>query len=350
MIKSVKIDQFVVGPSQPCFIIAEAGVNHNGDVEIAKRMIKVAAEAGANAVKFQTFKAEKLVTRDTPKAKYQQEAEVQTESQFEMLRRLELSCEDHTELMQYCKKQGILFMSTPFDEESADFLDQLGMEVFKVPSGEITNLPFLDHVGRIGRPMIISTGMSKLGEVEAALDTINRTGNHDLVLLHCVSDYPAQPRDVNLWAMKTMARAFRVPVGFSDHTMGIEVSLAAVAIGAIVIEKHFTLDRALPGPDHQASSVPEELKNLVRGIRVVESALGTGRKQPVASEKEIAQVVRRSLVAATDIPAGTVLADHMIAIRRPGTGLSPEKKKEIIGKRLKVALSAGTLLRWEILE
>jgi N,N'-diacetyllegionaminate synthase len=350
MIKSVKIDEFIIGPNQPCFVIAEAGVNHNGDIDLAKRMIKVASKAGANAIKFQTYKAEQLVTHDAPKAAYQQKTTAETESQYEMLKKLELSSEAYHELVQYCRKQGILFMSTPFDKESADFLVQIGMKVFKIPSGEITNLQFLDHVGRIGSPVIISTGMAKLGEVEAAVNTIEGTGNQNFILLHCVSDYPAKPQDANLRAMKTLEKAFGVPVGFSDHTPGIEVSLAAVALGASIIEKHFTLDRTLPGPDHQASLEPDELRALVRGIRIVESALGSGRKKPITSEEETARVVRKSLVAATDIPAGTVLTDPLIAVRRPGSGLSPEKKKEIIGKRLKVALPAGTLLRLEMLE
>jgi N-acetylneuraminate synthase len=350
MIKSIKISRWVVGSHHPCFLIAEAGVNHNGDIELAKQMIKVAAKAGANAVKFQTFNAERLVTRDAPKAAYQKNTTIEVESQFEMLKRLELSSEEFRKLLKYCKDQGILFMSTPFDEESADFLAQLGMEVFKIPSGEITNLPFLYYVACLRKPMIISTGMATLGEVEAAVSTIENAGNEEFALMHCVSNYPADPRDANLRIMKTIERSFGVPVGFSDHTPGIEVSLAAAAIGASIIEKHFTLNRKLPGPDHQASLEPDELDSLVRGIRTVESALGTGRKRPVDSEKDTAQVVRRSIVAIRDLVAGTKLTEELIALRRPGTGLPPAAKDAVIGRRVKVNISSGTLLQWEMLE
>jgi len=235
-------------------------------------------------------------------------------------------------------------MSTPFDEESADFLADLGVAVFKIPSGEITNLPFLRHVACRGKPMIVSTGMSYLGEVETAVRTIEEAGNYDFVLLHCVSNYPADPADVNLRAMQTMATAFGVPVGYSDHTLGIEVAIAAVALGACVIEKHFTLDRSLPGPDHRASLEPDELAVLVRGIRTVEAALGQGRKEPAASEANTAAVARRSLVAARDIPAGTVLTEEMLAIKRPGTGLPPAMLGHTLGRRTRVNMPAGTII------
>lgn len=349
MVTPIEIAGRRVGPDQPCFIIAEAGVNHNGDQKLAKQLVDVAVEVGADAVKFQTFNAERLVTPDAPKATYQLETTAASESQLEMLRRLELSPEVQRELMDYCRQRGILFMSTPFDEESADFLAELPVEVFKIPSGEITNLPFLGHVARKGKPMMVSTGMSNLGEVETAVRTIHTAGNQDLVLLHCVSNYPAQPRDANLRAMLTMAAEFSVPVGYSDHTPGIEVALAAVALGACVIEKHFTLDRTLPGPDHQASLEPQELDALVRGIRTVESALGHGRKEPAASEADIAAVARKSLVAARDMPAGVRLTDEMIAVRRPGTGLPPAMRRHIVGLTAKQDISAGALLTLEML-
>lgn len=348
--KSVQIARRNIGAGAPCFIIAEAGVNHNGDLNIARQLISVAAEAGADAVKFQTFTAESLVTKDAPKAEYQLRNTGAAESQYEMLRRLELTEDAHLELMSYCSAKGILFMSTPFDEESADFLDEIGVAVFKMPSGEITNLPFLTHVAGKGKPMIVSTGMADLNEVETAVRCIEAAGNPDLALLHCVSNYPAEPADVNLHAMKTMQSAFNVPVGFSDHTLGFEVTLAAVALGACVIEKHITMDRRLRGPDHAASLEPDELKQMVRAIRNVEAALGHGRKQPTAAEANTAAVARKSLIAARDLPAGTILKAELIAIRRPGTGLSPAMRTQLVGRKLRKNVQAGELLNLEMLE
>ncbi|MCI0645000.1 MAG: N-acetylneuraminate synthase [Chloroflexi bacterium] len=339
----------MVGPGQPVFVIAEAGVNHNGDLALAKKLVDAAVAARADAVKFQTFKAEKLISSHAPKAAYQQETTGAEESQLAMVKRLEMPYAAFRELYDYCRRQGILFMSTPFDEESADFLAGLGMAVFKAPSGEVTNLPFLAHVAAKGRPLILSTGMSYLGEVETAVRIIEATGNNDLVLLHCVSNYPADPADANLRAMQTLAAAFDRPVGYSDHTLGTEVALAAVALGACVIEKHFTLDRELPGPDHRASLEPEELAAMVRGIRIVERALGHGRKEPTASEANTADVARRSLVAAGDIAAGAVLTEEMIAIKRPGTGLPPAMRPYLVGRRARVAIPAGTLLTLDVI-
>ncbi len=347
--KTVEFGEIIVGEGHPCFIIAEAGVNHNGDPQFARRLVDIAVEAGANAVKFQTFNAERLVTPDAPKAAYQLETTGTSESQLEMLRRLELSPETHRELMDYCQQRKILFMSTPFDEESADFLAELSMGVFKIPSGEITNLPFLSHVARKGRPMVVSTGMSSLAEVEAAVRTIEEAGNRQLVLLHCVSDYPADPKDANLRAMHTMSEAFNVPVGYSDHTPGIDVALAAVTLGACIVEKHFTLDRNLQGPDHQASLEPGELAKMVRGIRTVEAALGDGRKEPAAREASAAAAARKSLVAVRDIPAGARLTEELIAIKRPGTGLAPAMRPRIIGLTAKQDIPAGALLTLEML-
>jgi N,N'-diacetyllegionaminate synthase len=334
---------------QPCFIIAEAGVNHNGSLETARRLIDAAVQAGADAVKFQTFKADRLVTSEAPKAKYQIHTTDATESQYEMLHRLELSFEAHCELMAYCQEKDILFLSSPFDEESADLLMKLEVAAFKIPSGELTNLPFLNYVARKGKPMIVSTGMAHLGEVEAAVHTIEEAGNQDLVLLHCVSNYPAEPADVNLRAMLTMATAFGVPIGYSDHTLGTEVALAAVAMGACVIEKHFTLDRNLPGPDHRSSLEPIELAAMVQGIRKVESALGHGRKEPVPNEAETTAVARKSLVAARDIPAGTKMTEELIAIKRPGTGLPPFMRPYLVGRTARTDIPAGTLLTLEML-
>lgn len=338
-----------IGPHHPCFIIAEAGVNHNGDLELARRMVEVAAAAGADAIKFQTFAADRLVTPAAPKATYQRRATGESESQYDMLRRLELSAEAHTRLLAHCRKQNILFMSTPFDEESVDLLLELDLPIFKIPSGELTNLPFLTYVARKNRPMIVSTGMATLGEVETAVRTIEAAGWSEIVLLHCVSNYPADPAQINLRAMTTLATAFQLPVGYSDHTLGLEVALAAVALGACVIEKHFTLDRTLPGPDQQASLEPDELRKLVQSIRTVEAALGHGRKEPTAAEAETAAVARKSLVAARELPAGTVLTDDLIAVKRPGTGLPPVLRPYLLGRSTRVAVPAGTLLTWEML-
>jgi len=348
-VRSIEIAGRPVGSGHPCFVVAEAGVNHNGSVDLAGRLTEVAATAGADAVKFQTFKAERLVTAAAPKARYQTETTDAAESQLDMLRRLELSDDGHRMLVRTCAARGLAFLSTPFDEECADFLDGLGMAAFKIPSGEVTNLPFLAHVARKGKPLIVSTGMAGLGEVEAAVRTIQASGNHDIVLLHCVSDYPARAVDANLRAMATMRAAFGLPVGYSDHTMGLPVALAAVALGACVLEKHFTLDRALPGPDHRASLEPDELTALVEGVRTIESALGHGRKTPAAGEASTAAVARKSLVAARPLAAGTVLTEASIAIKRPGTGLAPAMLGTLIGRTLRQDVAADAVLTFEML-
>lgn len=342
--KIIRIGEHTIGAGHPCLIVAEAGVNHNGDPESARRLVDGAFEAGADAVKFQTFKTERLVSPEAPKAAYQVRTTGAEESQFEMLKRLELPPEAHRSLLAQCRRQGIAFLSTPFDEESADFLDSLGVPAFKIGSGEVTNLPLLRHVARKGKPIILSTGMSWLGEVEAAVRAIREAGGPGLALLHCVSNYPADPRDANLRAMRTMAEAFDVPVGYSDHTLGADVALAAVALGACVIEKHFTLDRNLPGPDHRASLEPAELAALVKGIRTVELALGTGRKEPAASEADVAGAARKSLVMARDAAAGTVLTEDLVSIQRPGTGLPPAVLPYVIGRRLRRDVAAGAVI------
>jgi len=337
----------LVGHEHACFIIAEAGVNHNGSLELAHQLVDAAVHANADAVKFQTFKAERVLTANAPKAEYQKQTTGNSESQLEMVRRLELSHESHQELMRYCQDKGILFMSSPFDELSVDFLAELDVAVFKIPSGEITNLPFLRHVARKQKPIIMSTGMSYLSEVEKAVRTIEEEENRDYMLLQCTSNYPADPADANLMAMGTMARAFDALVGYSDHTPGIEVPLAAVALGACVIEKHLTTDRTLPGPDHPASLEPEEFATMVRGIRLVESALGAGRKEPAASEANTASVARKSLVAARDIPASAVLTEELIAIKRPGTGLPPAMLHHLIGRKVRVEIPEDALITLE---
>lgn len=349
MVTAIEIAGRKIGPGFPCFIIAEAGVNHNGNIELARQLVLAAVKVGADAVKFQTFKAKLVVTPDAPKAEYQKRTADAQESQIEMLRRLELSPHMHKELVTLCKEERIIFMSSPFDEESAELLTDLEVPAFKIPSGEITNLPLVTRVARKGKPMIVSTGMAYLSEVETAVRTIEETGNKELVLLHCVSNYPADPADANLMAMRTLSAAFGVPVGYSDHTPGIEVALAAVALGACVIEKHLTLDNNLPGPDHLASLEPEEFGAMVRGIRTVEAALGNGRKEPAVSEADTASVARKSLVAARDILAGEVLTEDLMEIKRPGTGLPPAMRSYLLGRTTRMPIPAGALISLEML-
>lgn len=320
------------------FIIAEAGVNHNGSVDIAKKLIDIAVDAGADAVKFQTFKADKVITATASKAKYQIENTGTDETQFEMLKRLELSISAHKELFSYCNKKNIIFMSTPFDEGSADMLDNLGMTIFKIPSGEITNKPLIQHVAGKKKPIILSTGMSYLGEVEKAINWINEiwdklSKKSQLTLLHCTSNYPSKVSDCNLLAMKTMEKSFGLPVGYSDHTIGIEIPIAAVVLGAKVLEKHFTLDKNMKGPDHMASIEPNELKDMIKAIRNIEKAIGNGIKKPTKNEEEIRNIVRRSIVAAKEIKKGGVLSEETIAVKRPGNGISPSEWDRVIGRR-----------------
>ena len=315
-------------------IIAEAGVNHNGDLELARRLIDVAADAGADRVKFQTFRADRLATRDARKADYQNRTTGAAESQQAMLRGLELTREMHEILIAHCRARGIGFFSTGFDPESIDLLAALGLDQFKIPSGEITNLPYLRHVGRYGYPVILSTGMATLGEIEAALEVLEQAGTPRgrITVLHCNTEYPTPMADVNLRAMLTIRDAFGVAVGYSDHTLGIEVPIAAVALGATVIEKHFTLDRTLPGPDHKASLEPDELKAMVSAIRNIEQALGDGIKRPSPSEEKNKAVARKSIVAARAIRAGEVFTAENVTVKRPGTGISPMRWDEVLGR------------------
>jgi N,N'-diacetyllegionaminate synthase len=316
------------------FIIAEAGVNHNGSVEIAKRMIEVAKECGADAIKFQTFKAEEVVSKYAPKAEYQKQTTGEIESHLQMLKKLELSFDDFIVLKEYCDKLGIMFLSTPFDFESIDFLNSLGVEIFKIPSGEITNLPYLEKIGKLRKKVILSTGMADLGEIEDALDILTSCGTkkEDITILHCNTEYPTPYEDVNLLAMLTIKEAFKVKVGYSDHTLGIEVPIAAVALGASVIEKHFTLDRNMQGPDHKSSLEPNELKAMVKAIRNVEKALGDGIKKPSPSEIKNKIIVRRSIVAKRNIKRGEIFNEENITVKRPATGISPMRWYEILGK------------------
>lgn len=334
----------LIGPGAPCFLIGEAGVNHNGDVGLAHRLIDAAADAKVDAVKFQTFDPDRVVTRDAPKAPYQEARSADNESQYEMLRRLILPRSAHEELQRHAAERKLLFLSTAFDEESADFLDALGVPAFKVPSGELTNHPFLTRLARKQKPLFISTGMSTLEEVADAVEVVRANGGTGFALLHCVTTYPASGADSNLRAMATMASSFGVPVGWSDHTPGSSISCAAAALGAAVIEKHFTLDRALPGPDHRASLEPSELGDLVESVRLIESSLGDGIKQPTAGEIELARVVKRSLRAAADLPAGHAIEEADLTALRPGGGLSPAHRARLLGRTLRVPLKKGQII------
>lgn len=313
-------------------IIAEAGVNHNGSMKLAKKMVLAAVEAGADYIKFQTFQPEKLVSRFAQKADYQKAATGQGESQLEMLKKLALTRQDFMELKEYCKEQGIGFLSTPFDLESIDFLESLDMDFWKLPSGEITNLPYLLKIAKTGRPIVMSTGMCELHEVEAALNCLKGAGAGAVTLLHCNTEYPTPMEDVNLRAMLTLREAFQMPTGYSDHTKGLEVPIAAAALGAAVIEKHFTLDKAMEGPDHKASLEPEELKAMVATIRNVERALGNGEKKVTDSERKNIAVARKSIVASRDIRKGEIFSEENLTVKRPGNGISPMRWFEVMGQ------------------
>ena len=341
----VQIGDRLIGDGEPCFIVAEIGVNHNGNVKLAKKLIDEATKAGVDAVKFQTFKAENVVTQRAGKAEYQKTSE--EESQHKMLKRLELSEEDFKELAHYAKEKNIMFLSSPFDKESVDLLYELDVPAFKIGSGEITNFPLLKYIAKKGKPIILSTGMATLGEVEEAVKIIRSNGAEDIVLLHCVTSYPAKVEDVNLRAIKTLECAFKLPVGFSDHTLEITIPIAAVAFGAAVIEKHFTLDRNLPGPDHRASLEPHELREMVKAIRDVEKALGDGIKKPTPEEEKIKKVLRKSIVAKKDMPKGTIITRDMVGIKRPGTGIPPKYIKKIIGAKVKEDIGKDEIIRWD---
>ncbi len=315
------------------YVIAEAGVNHNGSMILAKQLVDVAVAAGADAVKFQTFKTTNLVSKKAEKADYQKKATGVDESQFEMIKKLELSEGMHLELLSYCKAKNIEFLSTPFDHDSIELLNNLGLNTFKIPSGEIINLPYLRHIGRLNKQVILSTGMANLGEVEAAIDVLVTSGTDraNISVLHANTEYPTPMCDVNLRAMQTLGQAFNLPYGYSDHTEGIEVPIAAVALGATIIEKHFTLDKTMEGPDHKASLEPQELCDMVRSIRNIEKALGSFVKQTSPSEAKNKLVARKSIVAKIAIKQGDVLTESNIAVKRPGTGISPMHWDEVIG-------------------
>lgn len=316
------------------FIIAEAGVNHNGSLDLAKKLIDVSVDAGADAVKFQTFKADKLVSKYAQKAEYQKQTTSVNESQYEMIKKLELDENAHRELIRYCQEKKIMFLSTPFDHDSIELLHNFGMPIFKIPSGEITNLPYLRHVGRLGKEVILSSGMADLGEIEDALDVLMQEGTlkEKITVLHATTEYPCPIEEVNLRAMQTIQAAFDVKVGYSDHTQGIEVPIAAVALGACVIEKHFTLDRNMEGPDHKASLEPEEFKAMVQAIRHISQALGNGIKKPSKSEAQNMHIARKSIVATQPINFGELFSTANISVKRPGSGISPMRWDEVVGQ------------------
>ena len=329
-----------------CFIIAEAGVNHNGSLDLALKLADAAREAGADAVKFQTFKADLLTSAGAGLAAYQKATQPKGFSQLEMLRRLEIGPEFHRKLVSYCQRIGIEFLSSAFDERSADLLAELGVRIFKVPSGEITNLPYLHHLARMRKPAILSTGMSTLGEVEEAVDVFRSHAVTDLTLLHCVTEYPAPFDQVNLRAMLTLGAAFGVPVGYSDHTPGIEIAIAAVALGACVIEKHLTLDRSLPGPDQAASLEPAEFGRMISAIRNVEKALGTGIKAPAPCERPNLVVARKSVVAMRDLAKGHQIEAADLGVKRPGDGVPPKMLPFLIGRTLRVDVARDEVITW----
>ena len=314
------------------FIIAEAGVNHNGSIDIAKKMVDVAKKSGVDAIKFQTFKAEKLVSRNAIKADYQKRNTNDDKCQLEMLKDLELSFDQFIELKQYCDEKNIIFLSTAFDFDSIDFLNSINMPCYKIPSGEITNLPYLERIAQTGKRILLSTGMSTLCEIADAITVLRENGANDITLLHCTTEYPAPYDEINLKAIELLLESFNLDVGYSDHTEGIVASVAAVAIGASVIEKHFTLDKTMPGPDHMASLTPNELTDLVKSIRLVEKLLGEKRKEPSRSELKNKDVARKSIVACRKINKGEILTEENITTKRPGNGISPMKWHDVIGK------------------
>ena len=328
------------------FIIAEAGVNHNGSIDLAYKLIDVAVESGADAVKFQTFKAENIASKNAPKAEYQKQTTDVSESQFDMLKKLELDVETHKELITYCKQKDIIFLSTPFDHESIGLLCDLGLQIFKIPSGEITNLPYLKHIGSLSEQVILSTGMSTLEEVGDALNVLTNAGTlkENITVLHANTMYPTPMEDVNLNAMLTIQKEFGLAVGYSDHTLGIEVDIAAVVMGASIIEKHFTLDKTMDGPDHEASLEPEELKEMVASIRNIEKALGSSEKKPSPSESSNIKVARKSIIANQNIKKGDLLTDQNIAVKRPGGGISPMQWDEMIGAAASKDYNADELI------
>jgi N-acetylneuraminate synthase/N,N'-diacetyllegionaminate synthase len=343
----ILIGQKVIGSASQVFVIAEIGINHDGSISQAGRLIDAAAESGADAVKFQSYRVDRLLIPS--RERYAQQTDG-TESAYQMLRRCELSWEDQEKLKKHADKRGILFLSTPFDEESTDFLDSLGVPVFKVASADITHVPLIRHIASKGKPVLLSTGMSFLSEVADAVYNLRSAGAQEILLMHCVSAYPTAPQQMNLRALQTLESYFELPVGLSDHSEGILLPLVAVAMGAVLIEKHFTLDKNAPGPDHKASMDPKELQVLIRNLREVEASLGDGRKRPSDVEEESRLFGRRSIVAAVDIRAQESIARWMLAFKRPGSGLEPRHWEKVLGMKARRNIGKDTILQWEDLE
>jgi N,N'-diacetyllegionaminate synthase len=346
----IRIRDHEVGDGRPCFIIAEAGVNHNGNLTIARQLIDAAHEAGADAVKFQTFRTEDLVTVSAERADYQKQSGDSETTQFGMLKALELTEDVFRQLSGYAEEKGILFLSTAFDLESIDLLVRLHVPAFKIPSGEITNYPCIESVARQHKPVILSTGMATMAEIRTAVDILQGHGCPEICLLQCTTCYPAPLKSVNLRVMDTLRSIFGLPVGYSDHTEGIIVPIAAAARGACVVEKHLTLDRTLPGPDHAASLEPDEFKRMVAAIRDVERALGDPEKRAETCELDNRRIVRKSIVAKTTVPEGSILTESMLALKRPGTGIEPECLSRLVGRRARVTIGKDTLISWEMIE
>ncbi len=342
--KNIRVGKQKIGEKHPCFIIAEAGVNHNGSLEIAKKLVDVAKISGADAVKFQTFKSEDVVTRNAESAEYAKKNLGKNLKQIDMMKSLELKYNDFTDLKRYCDKKNIIFLSTPHSFDAIDFLDEL-IPAYKFGSGDLTNIPALQHAAKKGKPMILGTGMATLQEVKDAVDAIKKTGNNQVVALHCTTNYPCPFEEVNMNAIKTMQKEIGCLVGYSDHTIGITVPIIARTLGAVIIEKHFTLNRSLTGPDHKASLEPEELKKMVEEIRNVEKALGCFEKKPTVSEKEIMKNVRKGIVANKDIEKGTILKRDMLTFKRPEMGLKPSEINKIIEKKSKKAIRKDEAIR-----
>jgi N,N'-diacetyllegionaminate synthase len=345
--KTIALGRREIGESLPCFVMAEAGVNHNGDLRVAEELVRQARRCGADCIKFQTFKADRVVTRTSPKAAYQLKVTDPAESQLEMLRKLELTENDHRRLIALCQQEGIIFLSTPYSIEDAALLDSLGVEGFKIASGQLVELPFLAAIASFNKPIILSTGMATMAEIDEAVKTLRNHGNDRIVVLQCTTNYPSALADANLRAMQAIAKATEAIVGYSDHTEGINACLASITLGASVLEKHFTLDRTLPGPDHRCSSEPAELAALVRGVREIEAALGDGVKQPTAAELANLIGMRRSIVAARDIKAGERIAAADLAFKRPATGLAPKRLGELLGRTARADISADTQVQPE---
>lgn len=341
----------MIGEGEPCFIIAEAGSNHNRDFAQALKLIDVAVESNADAVKFQTYSAESLYSKKTSKMSYLKKEGLtkEDESVWELIKRIEMPRQWHNDLVHYCNEKGIIFLSTPFDLQAVDELEEVGMQAYKIASFEITHLPLLEYVAKTGKPIILSTGMANLSDIETALEVIYKQGNSDVVLLHCAINYPAKYEDLNLRAMQTMKQAFQLPVGFSDHSLGITADIAAVASGACVIEKHYTLDRNLPGPDHPFALEPDELKTMVQEIRNTESALGSPIKTHTKAEEEMYHLARRGLVAACNIPQGTKITREMLEVKRPGWGILPKMMDIVIGRTANVDIEEDDILTWEMI-